>query len=76
MFNLNSDDSKLKLNANNANPSNKWNSDNQFVFLATLFVSLLKFRGVLFCNLPAPSSEHLSNLFNLHGECNILLRIN
>lgn len=43
VFNLNSDDAQLNLNGNNAHSDNRWNSDNQFVFLATLFISLLNF---------------------------------
>jgi hypothetical protein len=33
VFNLNSDEGRLKLNGNNAKPGNKWNADNKFVFL-------------------------------------------
>jgi len=33
VFNLNRDEDMLKLNANNARPENRWNADNQFVFL-------------------------------------------
>lgn len=32
VFNLNHDGAKLKLNANNAKPDNRWNADNHFVF--------------------------------------------
>jgi len=32
VLNLNRDGAELQLNANNAKPSNRWNSDNQFVF--------------------------------------------
>ena len=32
VFNLDRDDVKLNLNANDAKPSNRWNADNEFVF--------------------------------------------
>ena len=34
VFNLNADDARLKLNTNNAKPTNRWNHNNRFVFLS------------------------------------------
>lgn len=61
VFNLNADGAKLKLNANNAKPDNRWNSDNQFVFLfrkCILFRAFIE-RGFSFPDFLGFFSSHL-----------------
>lgn len=72
VFNLNSDGAKLKLNGNNAKPSNRWNANNKFMFLlrkSFLFwthlcpVFLFGIVEALF-----PCAEPPSRFFELHTD--------
>ncbi len=70
VFNLNEDDGELKLNADNAKPDNRWNSDNQFVFrLRKSFLSRALLEGAVFLLWIAeallPATEHLAGLIEL-----------
>lgn len=84
VFNLNRDEAQLKLNANNAKPSNRWNSDNQFVFrLRTSFFfrtfvpglpSMLQGAVFLFWIFEAlfPAPKYSANFFEFVTDVGIL----
>ncbi len=66
IFNLEHDDDGLRLNDNWANPDNKWNPDNMFVFrLRNWFFSAFSLVAVflfLIIKTFSPSTEHLADL--------------
>ncbi len=52
---------------------NDWDSNNPAAVSATFFTFTLLFaRGVLFCELPAPSAKHLAYLVEWSRECDVL----
>ncbi len=70
VFNLNEDGGELKLNANNAKPDNRWNSDNRFVFrLRKSFLSRALLEGAVFLlwigEALLPAAEHLARFIEL-----------
>ena len=65
LLGLNRNDLGRKLNAYNGNPTNRWNRQSGFVFLAPLIFSFLSNFGwgVLFYNLPVPTSKLFPGFF-------------
>ncbi|OGY99852.1 MAG: hypothetical protein A2945_02560 [Candidatus Liptonbacteria bacterium RIFCSPLOWO2_01_FULL_52_25] len=55
------DDGQRWLNANYANPTNRWNLSNEIVFRLRNWLHILPpllWAGVLFCKLATPTTEH------------------
>lgn len=75
---LNRNDSEDWVNAWNANPENRWNAENRFLFLLpqlTSFLLHLRWWRSLFYQLVTPPTEHLSNLVQRSTYCCIFFGI-
>lgn len=72
---LDRNDDGRQVNAYYDNPDNNWNDNGAFAVPVSQLSSflLLFLRGVLFCELSVPATEHSANFVDFYGESEIFL---